>query len=192
MTVYWLVFAFCAFAALGRLRISRFGWSLIATGLAMFVGLRYQVGGDWNAYISYLIRARHSTLFELLSIGDPGYRLLNGAAGWLGAGVWFVNLFAALAFSVGLILFIRRLPSPALALVVSIPYMVIVLAMGYTRQAAALGFVMWGVTYLLDRRLLKFMLLLSVAATFHKSAVILAPLAVLASTCNTKTIIGGI
>lgn len=169
---------------MAQLRISTFGWAFIAAGLSLFIGLRYQVGGDWNAYISYITRASQASLLELLSFDDPGYWLVNGLSIWLGFGVWFVNLFSAAVFSIGLVLFVRRMPAPALALVVSIPYMVIVLAMGYTRQAVALGFIMWGLTYLLDQRIRHFMVMLFLAAIFHKSAVILAPLAVLANTQN--------
>ena len=184
MLVYWIVF-FCAVVlALTRLRVSTLGWSLIGAGLAAFIGLRYQVGGDWGSYVAYLYRASQVTFAEVFTLSDPGYYLINWLAAWLGAGVWLVNLFSAAAFSTGIILFARRLPAPMLAITVAIPYMVIVLAMGYTRQAVAFGFMLWGLTYLLDRRIAGFMVLLAIAAAFHKSAVILAPLAILASTHN--------
>jgi hypothetical protein len=54
--------------------------------------------------------------------------------------------------------------------------------MGYTRQGAAIGIAMIGMVALERGSSLKFMLWIAVAATFHKSAIILAPLAVLSST----------
>lgn len=184
MLIYWLAFFLAAFAAIGKLRVSRLGWTLVTALLAIFVGLRFEVGGDWFAYTNWLYRASQLSFTEVFTLGDPGYYLVNWLAAMVGAGVWLVNLFSAAIFSIGLVVFVKRLPSPMLALVVAIPYMVIVLAMGYTRQAVAFGFILWALAYLLDRRVLGFMFLLALAATFHKSAVILAPLAVLANTHN--------
>ncbi|ROO26351.1 EpsG family protein [Salinisphaera japonica] len=185
MIAYWVVYLAASFLAIARLRVSALGWGLIVTGLTVFVGLRYQVGGDWDSYLYYLVRvANSSSVTEILGYKDPGYQLLNGLSFTLGFDVWFVNLVAAAFYSVGLVLFIRTLPDPKVALAVAIPYMTIVMAMGYTRQAMAFGCILWGLTYLRERRLLGFVALLALGTTFHKSAVILMPLAVLANTKN--------
>ena len=184
MLIYWAAFVLAAFGAIAKLRFSRLGWAVVGVLLTFFIGLRFQVGGDWGAYLTYLYQASQIRFVEIFTLSDPGYYLINWIAAWLGAGVWLVNLFSGAVFSTGLILFVRRLPSPMLAITVAIPYMVIVLAMGYTRQAVAFGFMLWGLTYLLDRRIVSFMLVLAVAVTFHKSAVILASLAALSNTRN--------
>lgn len=182
--IYWVVYCAAVTLAITRLRISPFGWSLIWGGLATFVGLRYQVGGDWGTYLGYLARVTGIPLYEALEFKDPGYQALNWVSVWLGLDVWFVNTAAAGVFTYGLIRFIRILPDPRIALAVSIPYMVIVMAMGYTRQAMAFGFVLAALPYLIQRQVLRFIILVGIAATFHKSAVILVPLAALASTKN--------
>jgi hypothetical protein len=83
-------------------------------------------------------------------------------------------------FSWGLVAFCRQQPRPWLALAVAVPYMVVVVAMGYSRQGEALGLAMLGLVGLARRNNLQFVLLVALAATFHKSAVLLVPLAVLA------------
>jgi len=93
-------------------------------------------------------------------------------------------MVSALFFSWGLVVFCRRQPRPWLALTVAIPYLVTVVAMGYTRQGAAIGLVMVALVALVDRKLLRFALFIALAAAFHKSAVILMPLAALASSKN--------
>ena len=98
--------------------------------------------------------------------------------------VWLVNLIAGAVFAAGLLRFVRRLPDPMTAFTASIPYMTIVLAMGYTRQAMAFGLLLWGLVYLKDSRRLAFVATIALAATFHKSAVILLPLAALAAAKN--------
>ena len=84
----------------------------------------------------------------------------------------------------GLIRFVRRLPEPLLAFTAAIPYVGIVVAMNYTRQAVAVGFVLWALPHLYDRRLVRYLVFVFIAALFHKSAVIFLPLVALASNRN--------
>lgn len=155
---------------------------LVGVVLVAIIGLRFEVGGDWGTYLAHLIRMGSLSFFEVLRASDFGYYLINWLTVRVGAGIWLVNLVCAGIFTAGLIRFCRRLPEPFLALAVAVPYMVIVLAMGYTRQAAAFGIVLWGLVYLLEHRRLTFAVTIVIATTFHKSAVLLLPLAVLADT----------
>ena len=92
-----------------------------------------------------------------------------------------VNSACAGLFSWGLFSFVNAQPRPWLALSVAVPYLVIVVAMGYTRQGVAIGFAMGGLLALGgERSNLRFVLWVIVAATFHKSAVLLIPIAALA------------
>lgn len=184
MLIYWIAFFVPVVLALQTVRVSRLGWLILGGALVAFIGLRYQVGGDWGSYLGYLVRVTGVPFYRVFALKDPGYEILNWVSAVLGFEVWFVNLVAAIVFVFGLIQFIRMLPDPRVALAVSIPYMVTVMAMGYTRQAMAFGFVLWGLTFLLQRRIIGFIVLLAIGATFHKSAIILVPLAVLADTKN--------
>lgn len=184
MLPYWIAFFLSAFLAFTRVRISNLGWLILASLITVFVGLRFEVGGDWYAYTAWLARSAQLSFLEVFTFQDPGYYLVNWIAASFGFEVWLVNLFSAAIFSIGLVAFVKRLPSPMLAIVIAMPYMIIVLAMGYTRQAVAFGFVLWALTYLIQNRTLPFILLLSLGAAFHKSAVILVCLAVLANTKN--------
>jgi len=71
---------------------------------------------------------------------------------------------------------------PWLALVIAIPFLVIVVAMGVTRQGVAIGLAMLGLVALGKGKALQFVSWVAFAALFHKSAIILVPLAVLAGT----------
>jgi hypothetical protein len=93
--------------------------------------------------------------------------------------MYLVNSLCGLLFTWGLLSFCRAQPRPWLALVIAIPYLVIVVAMGYSRQGVAIGAAMMGLCSMADRKILHFLSWVLVAALFHKSAVILAPLAVL-------------
>jgi hypothetical protein len=126
--------------------------------------------------------------WQALSLGDPGYQIVNWVAYQVGAGVWLVNLICATLFVWGLFRFCRMQPAPWLAVVVAIPYMVIVMAMGYTRQAVALGILMAGIAaFMRAGSLLRFAGYVIAAAFFHKTAVIAFPVVALATQRNRFT-----
>lgn len=152
--------------------------------LVLFIGLRYEVGGDWAAYIGYLNRAYEFGFVNIFLLEDPAYQLINWIAASFGVEVWLVNLISAVIFTYGLIRFANSLPDPKLAIVVAIPYLVMVVAMGYQRQGIALGLLMAGLPHLFQRRVVKYTAFVVLAATFHKSAIVMLPFAVLASTRN--------
>lgn len=199
MIPYWLMFLFAALPALNAAPRMRFradgtrkvlpdvAWLLVLVVLTVVIGFRYNVGGDWWNYFRYLDDAAFREFGEVLRQDDPGYRLLNWISFQNGWGMSGVNTMSALFFSAGLVLFCRSLPRPWLALAVAIPYTVIVVGMGYTRQAVALGMVMAGLVALGRQRFILFALCVVIGATFHKSAVLVIPLAALTLTRNRYT-----
>jgi len=191
MLTYWLIFGVIFFAAIAHRQPQMHGaqalvfrshlvWVFAWICLTLLIGLRYEVGGDWYAYYMHVENVTGLTLWEAVNITDPSYAALNWVGANLGGGVIFVNTVCAALFSWGLIAFCKHQPNPWLALLVAVPFCVIVVAMGYTRQAVALGLAMLGFTALLQGRFLVFVFWVTVAATFHKSAVILIPLAIFA------------
>ena len=87
-----------------------------------------------------------------------------------------VQVTSGLIFSYGLSKFCLSLPRPFLALTVAIPYLVIVVAMGYSRQGLAIGLVLIALVALMDQKNLKFVIFILIAASIHKSAIILFPI----------------
>jgi hypothetical protein len=106
--------------------------------------------------------------------------------------MYFVNMVCAVPFALGLASFCRAQPRPWLTLTIAIPYLVIVVAMGYTRQGVAIGLAMLGLVALEQRRMLRFFVWIACAALFHKSAVILVPLAVFAGSKNRFMMLFGV
>lgn len=146
---------------------------LIGIALTLFIGLRHEVGGDWFSYIPYLTRAKGIPLAESIAMGDPGYNILNWLFAGNALGIYGVNLVSGAIFSAGLVLFCRAQPRPWLALCLAIPYMVTVVAMGYSRQGVALGVIMPGMLALARGRLWHFLLAMGAAATFHSTALVM-------------------
>jgi hypothetical protein len=148
-------------------------WTFVLILITLMIGLRDRVGGDWFAYVRYLFEAEARTYAEALLLPDPAYNVLNIISLEMGLGIVGVNLFCGFIFSLGLIIFAQSTPRPWLALAVSIPYMTVVVSMGYSRQGVALGFALIGLVALGRQRLLWFIFWVFLAATFHRSAVVL-------------------
>ena len=156
-------------------------WWWIMLGLTLLVGWRHQVGGDWYNYLNNFQKISIASLDKEWWSNDPGYRLLEWIAIEQDWGLHGVNLLAASIFSYGLVRFCLSLPRPWLALAVAVPYLVIILGMGYSRQGIALGCIMAGLVALGQGRVLRFMVWAVLGATFHKSAVLVLPMAALAA-----------
>jgi hypothetical protein len=156
-------------------------WRLVFVALVLMIGLRHEVGGDWFIYISHVNASVDQSVLQALKQKDPAYGVLNLLAVQTGLGVYLVNIISACIFSWGLLSFCRAQTRPWLSLVVAVPYMITVVAMGYTRQGAAIGLSMMAMVALSRGSVLRFVFWVAVASVFHKSAVILVPLAILAS-----------
>ncbi|RZU99095.1 EpsG family protein [Spiribacter vilamensis] len=196
MWPYWLMFLLPSAVALGggwlspQSRLSRriyrptYAWLVVIAALTLFIGYRYQVGGDWGSYIAHFQSQSWLDLWDVLSGSDPGYYLINWWFVRNGGDIYAINLVCGLIGAVGVAVFSRTQPRPWLAMAVAIPYLVNVVMMGYTRQGAALGIGMIGIAALLRDRPRQFIIWALLAATFHKSAVVLLPLAVLGRSRN--------
>lgn len=188
MLPYWLLFLAPAWAAVVERSSDpsrrRFGvaWLLIWSLLTLLIGFRYQVGGDWGNYLGRFAHTSDLSFDEALLLGDPAYNLLSWMAGKAGYDIVVVNVVCAAVFACGLVSFARGQPRPWLALTVAIPYLVTVVAMGYTRQSVAVSFAMLALGGLAANSTLRFALWVCAAALFHKTAVLLVPLAVLSKT----------
>ena len=189
MLTYWLLFLVPAFQAVSKLRLVQVTlprerwpnlWRVLFLLLVLLIGFRHEVGGDWGSYLGHIEEAEGQTITETLTSGDPADRLLGWVAAQVGLGVYLVNSVYGTLFTWGLLVFCRSQPRPWLALTVAVPYLIIVVAMGYSRQGVAIGIVMLGLVALENNNVFKFICWVALAAMFHKSAVILTPLAMLA------------
>lgn len=193
MWPYWLLFLIPAYIALSRLKPTSYsdssgrrgrwsdGWLGIYIFLVLMIGLRHEVGGDWLQYIELLDSYSDITTEDKFAFQDPAFVFFNKLAVWSGTGVYLLNLLSAIFFCWGLVVFCREQPRPWLALVVAVPYLITVVAMGYTRQGVAIGIAMIAMVALGQGSTLRFVMWIAFAALFHKSAIMLISIAVLAN-----------
>jgi len=190
MWPYWLLFSVAAWLSFQRVEGQPsevnlgnrwpLAWVLCFTLLTLGVGLRNEVGGDWRPYQIYVDNATGDTLRGIADAGltDFSYAYLSWIGGNSFGGIYLVNLVCAILFVWGLLVFCRMQPRAWLAFLVAVPYLITVVAMGYTRQGVAIGIAMLGLSALNKGSVVRFVFWISFAMTFHKSALVLVPLAI--------------
>ena len=204
MIPYWLMFLLPAYLALvahpvtarnkdGTLRGSIDGaWLFIAITLTVLIGFRFNVGGDWLNYLRHYEFMDGKDYATALTKSEFSHWAINKLMRDLELGFTGVNVLYAFLFAVGFIAFARVQPRPWLVLASSVPYLIIVVAMGYSRQAVALGFAFIGLVALRRGYFIRFSLWVLLGASFHSSAVFLIPLAGLAVDRNRIQAIAGV
>jgi len=185
MLIYWFLFFIPLIAALSPVRLTKDAriFMLILVGLVFIflIGFRHQVGGDWLSYLRSYNAINNTSFYEALLHSDLGYVVLNKASGLLDGGIYLVNIVAAFIFTAGVFAFSYRQPQTWLALLVAVPYLIIVVGMGYTRQSIAIGFSFFALNAITDRKFFAFIFWVMIAVLFHKTAIILLPLLIVLS-----------
>ena len=151
-------------------------WATIFVIFIIFVGFRHEVGGDWGNYLRSYNALGGLNFEEAVLSTDIGYAFVSWLASQLGYGIYAVNFICGTIFISGLIMFCRQQANPWLAFTIAVPYVVNVIAMGYTRQGVALGLLFMAIVSL-ERQSFKTYLMYIIAATlFHKTALLMIPL----------------
>jgi len=189
MWIYFLILlvpALLACADAGTSRASRRPQSVIVWLIivAIITGLRFRVGGDWVTYLGYLERSQIASFGESLALADPLYECLNWLASSIDQGIALVNSVVAALFYLGVYRILADVNYRWIAIAAGTPYLFIVVGMGYSRQAMALGFVMMGYAALVQGRSLAFATYALIGSGCHKSALVVLPLALIVSGRN--------
>lgn len=153
----------------------------------ILIGFRYRVGADYGTYAFFFKRMAHLSLGDALNNSDVGYATLSWLATQIGAGLWLVNLVCGILFTFGLVKLAKLQPNPWLAITIAVPYLVIIVGMGLSRQAVAIGLGMAGLGALTKGSYLKFGFYVLVGALFHRSALVLLPIVGLSYSRNRVT-----
>lgn len=173
MTAYFVVMS--AIICLGLFAPKQFQWPvrIIAfIALLIFCGGRIEVGPDWYSYIlyqNYLV----SGFADNSLLSEPGFTYISLTSEWLGWGIVGTNMATACIFLIGLFSLIGRTPYPWCALAVAFCYYIPTLPMGLIRQAAAIGIILWLISYWERTTLWQRLGLIVFAMSFHVSAIIM-------------------
>lgn len=173
MLPYFLVTVPIALMAVGTPmhRRTPFLWGLAFVVILAFVGLRHHVGMDWNNYLYMIQKANFGSWWQSFTVAEPGYATLLWIAGQNGWGIYGAYFMGTLIFLAGLFRYAKTTPSPWIALLVAMPYLVIVISMSAARQAVAAGVLLWLTAEWTQATVGKRVALVLLATSFHTSAI---------------------
>ena len=185
MIIYWILFALPGIFYVTERRFSasvnQMFWVATAAVFAFFIGFRHEVGCDWYGYYSTyeaLASYTYSELFTssgLISRGLAFY-VLSHITSQTSFGFYGFNFVCGIFLCWGLFYFCSRQPYPWLACLIAVPYLVIVVSMGYVRQSIAIGFLFFALNQLAQERHWRYSVLIVSGALFHTSLALLFPL----------------
>ena len=181
MFIYWAILSLPVLAILHPVRLDsdahKLVFRFVGIILIVLIGLRHNVGGDWDRYISIYEYHKNTNLdFSTFTSGDYGYELVHWFSLNYLNGIYATNIICAIIFIIGLFKFCQIMPIPWLALFVSIHFLLIIVAMGYTRQAAAIGFLFLALVDLIKGKKINFYIYIIIGSLFHKTLIVMLPI----------------
>lgn len=177
MILYWTMFLLPVMASMSPYRLDRLSRAVMMVLLGILltgiIGLRDHVGHDWSNYMKMFERADASGFDYVLTAVEPGYALLNWVSSRLGWGIYGVNAVCAAIIVFGLFKFLERQPNFWRGLAIATPVLVIAISMGATRQATAIGFLMLAFNAFQDRKVIRYLMFVTLGVLFHRSMAVM-------------------
>lgn len=177
MLIYWVIYLIpvtCAFIFTRKQKPVLILFAYTGFIFSLIIGFRYNIGSDWSRYLQHYEDLKGLTFLEIFDRSeDYGHLIFNWISAKLDLGIYGLNFIYIIIFLIGLIKFCIKEQNPWIAMSVAIPYLVIVVAMGLTKQSVALGFIFLGINYLRDKKFIYFILSIICGALFHNSAIIM-------------------
>ncbi|GIZ15184.1 EpsG family protein [Capnocytophaga catalasegens] len=189
MYIYILLFCIVLLVALFRVK-NLFLLTIFCVFLVFFVGLRHQIGGDWEAYLIMKEQIQSFNNFGIaLLYTDPSYGMLNYIVAENETGIYVVNTVCALFLICGIYVVSIKQFDSFFSLLVAIPYIIFVVGMGYTRQSAALGLIFIAIELLINNKKKLSILAILLASTFHLTAIVMLVAVFFRQKINYRTIL---
>lgn len=177
MFIYWVVWFILSFFSILNKNYSyelKFIFYMFLLCLFFLVGFRFEVGADWYNYLEIYDIFLYGYDFNNIFKTDPAYGILNYISSTLGfRDTVFINGICALIGILCIYFFSKGFRNPWPLLMVLFPYFILVVSMGYTRQAvaASLSLIFFMKLFGLEKK--SSLLILILSFLFHKTAIFL-------------------
>lgn len=182
MKFYLILFIIILSLCLLRMLFSRnskigfFISGLVTLILILVSGLRYNVGTDYTNYIIMYNRIGNGIFQQGL---EPGYSLLNLLINKLGLGSQWVFIISSSIIGIAVFKLVeKKSPNPGLSMFMyfSINILYISLNFNLVRQGIAVGFLIFSLKYIEDKKIWKYIFLILVGSMFHYTILFFMPL----------------
>lgn len=141
-----------------------------------FVGLRYEVGCDWESYNWHFNNISSNQFTNLLRNEDNhydiGYAIITKIIS-LKFNYYVHNLIYAILFVVPLFIFSSKIKRTYLSLVIAYPYYIVVIGMGPIRQSVVISFLFLSLLFINNGKYWIFYYLTIISALIHQSSIII-------------------
>lgn len=138
--------------------------------LYLFVAFRWEVGCDWQGYLYQYRVWRGDTLNDALFSNEPFWRPIFFLQHQLGLEYQWLNVVAAIPFFAGIHAIARREPNPTAFLALVFPVLILNMPMAALRQSIAIGIMCFAYLAFVDKKTIRYIILVLIAAGFHTSA----------------------
>lgn len=147
------------------------GW-VTGSLLALFAGLRYYLGYDFVSYGAYYDRADSlRVLFDGSVRLESGFLFLSSLFSTIGLNYYtFVLFFAVLSLIVLTYFLYKYMPYPSMVLAYYYVRFFMARDMGQVRGSLAAMILLFAIPYIIERKPVKFLLIVFLAAQFHVTA----------------------
>ena len=155
---------------------NKFFYYLISVFFIIFIGLRYEVGCDWNQYremfekysigITEMLKQNFTTHHYLHELGHIFISTVSSR------NIYVLNSIYAILFTVPLFFFCYEIKRKYLALTIAFPYYIVVVGMGPIRQAACASILMFSFLLVSQKRYYSHFLLTGFSLIIHQFSIL--------------------
>lgn len=186
MTIYWIIklsiFGSCLFELSKKKKVKFFVLAILCIAIALFGGLRWETGNDWDQYYDLFRRSQWSNIFNMVryeagistEFTEPGFVFLNTLIKSLLKTFYWYNIIICSFIQLSYYKFIKYhcFQHPLLL------YAVINQAflMFPVRAGLAVAICLWAFRYIKERKFLPFLLIIAVASLIHYQCLVFFPL----------------
>ncbi|MBY8176897.1 EpsG family protein [Vibrio fluvialis] len=177
MDVYYIAIVLCFFCLIFSILAKKIDLLVSFILMAIFciiAGFRYNVGTDFKTYVYFinLIKGGHDTYME------PGFEILIKlliGSGFEEQSIFFISSLITLTFFY--LFIIKHSKLYTLSVVIFFLFPIFYLAsFNGVRQFIAIGFFLYSLRFILDRKILSYGLFILLGALFHKTILLMLPL----------------
>lgn len=146
---------------------------LVTSMLFVISAFRYEVGCDWTGYINQYMLYSNMSIDEILNEREILWVSLINIINFHKMDYEYLNVLSSLIFFVGMYFFSLKQKNPLLFVAILYPVTILNLPMSGIRQATALGIVFFSMISFLNKKIILYLLLVSIATLVHSSAAIM-------------------
>lgn len=172
-----------SFETYPKIRVQHFFALLL---LAIVIGFRYEVGVDWLGYKTHFETIKNNSFLTLSEqYMEPGFFYINKIiASW---GLSYEWMFFTIAIITWFFYF-KSIPNSILPIFIFFLFVdeFFFWGMNGVRQFAAMSIWLFSIRFIIDRKLIKYIIFILLASLFHKSVLFLIPIYYLPQIKNFK------